>query len=190
MRTKGPAHTENRDRILEIARRHVIEHGHAKLSLRAIAGDAGLAPASLYEYFAGKQEILDALAARSAASLRAAMEKRRDLARGARAQLVAIGEGYVAWARRHREDFLLLFAHTPTSRKKLTDDPPPASPYRVVIDAVAACGLPREDDVAYAFWAAAHGAAMLQLTHLARFPTDFEAADRALFTALIEGFSS
>ena len=54
-------HRRTRKRILEAARALLRETGHAQLSLRAIAKRVDYSPASLYEYFRGKDSILDAL---------------------------------------------------------------------------------------------------------------------------------
>ena len=175
MRTRGAAHDETKERILEVARRQVLAHGHDKLSLRAIAREVGFSAPSLYEYFPDKQAIVDALSARIAASLRAALRKPSDL--------IGIGVAYVAWARRHPQDFMLLFAKLGSRRRGLAQTAPADSPYRIVLEDAGG-----DEQIAYALWATAHGMAMLQLTHLAGFAADFDAADRRALTALVDGF--
>jgi len=194
MRTKGASHHETRQDILDAARRMIIRDGHTALSLRAVARETGFSAPSLYEYFDSKQAIVDAVAAQVAGKLRAALERAGKEARGARAAVVALGIAYVAWARRHPQDFLLLFTRLGSKRRSLDQAAPPESPYQVVLAVVTAAreaGVLAGDPetVAYALWAAAHGMAMLQLTHLAGFGADFEAADRAALAALIAGFA-
>ncbi|HXJ01857.1 MAG TPA: helix-turn-helix domain-containing protein [Micropepsaceae bacterium] len=53
----------NRTAILEAARRVAAREGAGELSLRAVAGEAGYAPASVYEYFRNRAELVLALAA-------------------------------------------------------------------------------------------------------------------------------
>src|SRR6202012_2732836 len=53
----------SRDSILGAARAVAAREGARNLSLRAVAAEAGFAPAALYGYFAGKDELLLALAA-------------------------------------------------------------------------------------------------------------------------------
>jgi len=53
----------NRTAILEAARRVAAREGTGALSLRAVAGEAGYAPASVYEYFRNRAEMVLALAA-------------------------------------------------------------------------------------------------------------------------------
>ena len=59
--------------ILDSARRVAAREGAANLSLRAVAAEAGFAPAALYGYFAGKNELLIALAAEDLTGLARAM---------------------------------------------------------------------------------------------------------------------
>ena len=55
--------TSNRNAILEAARRVAAREGTGALSLRAVAAEAGYAPASVYEYFQNRAELVLALAA-------------------------------------------------------------------------------------------------------------------------------
>lgn len=59
--------------ILDAARTVAAREGAANLSLRAVAAEAGFAPAALYGYFAGKNELLIALAAEDLTVLARAM---------------------------------------------------------------------------------------------------------------------
>lgn len=193
MRTKGPAHAETRQQILEVARKLVLRDGHQKLSLREVARESGFSAPSLYEYFPNKQAIVDALAAQVAGKLFAALGKSLDGVRSERVALVALGTAYVAWARKHPQDFLLMFTQLGSKRKSTAQAPGDASPYSLVLAAATrakAAGVVHAapETVAYAVWSAAHGMAMLQLTHLASFDADFESADRASLDALIAGF--
>lgn len=194
MRTKGASHDETRQAILDAARKLVIRDGHTALSLRAVARDTGFSAPSLYEYFPSKQAIVDAIAAQVAGALRAALQRALKDAKSPRAAIVALGTAYVGWARRHPQDFMLLFTRLGSRRRSLAQPAAVESPYQIVVGAVTAArdagalrGEP--ETVAYALWAAAHGMAMLQLTHLAGLDADFDAADRAAFEALIAGFA-
>jgi AcrR family transcriptional regulator len=72
---RAQAHAAARSGILEAARR-VAQRGSAReLSLRSVAAEAGFAPAALYGYFAGKDELLLALAADDLAVLARAMRE-------------------------------------------------------------------------------------------------------------------
>ena len=66
-------HSATRSAILEAARRVAEREGARDLSLRAVAAEAGFAPAALYGYFDGKDELLLSLAADDLSQLARAM---------------------------------------------------------------------------------------------------------------------
>ena len=65
----------NRTAILEAARRVASREGAGDVSLRAVAGEAGYAPASVYEYFRNRAELVLALAAEDMGSLARALRE-------------------------------------------------------------------------------------------------------------------
>jgi len=76
---RAQAHAATRGSILEAARRVAARDGSRDMSLRGVAAEAGFAPAALYGYFAGKDDLLLALAADDLSHLSRAM---RDASRG------------------------------------------------------------------------------------------------------------
>jgi AcrR family transcriptional regulator len=66
-------HLATRAAILDAARRVAARDGARDLSLRGVAAEAGFAPAALYSYFAGKDDLLLALAAEDLSSIARAM---------------------------------------------------------------------------------------------------------------------
>lgn len=66
-------HSATKAAILEAARRVAARDGARDLSLRGVAAEAGFAPAALYSYFTGKDELLLALAAEDLSGLARAM---------------------------------------------------------------------------------------------------------------------
>src|SRR5512142_1050301 len=66
-------HNATRAAILEAARRVAAREGARDLSLRGVAAEAGFAPAALYSYFSGKDELLLALAAEDLSFIARAM---------------------------------------------------------------------------------------------------------------------
>ncbi len=197
MRTRDITHQETRQRILKSARHLLLEGGHAGLSLRAVAKEAGFSPAGLYEYFASKEELVGTLAAEAGASLGSALGRAIPSGARDRSALVALGRAYIRWSKQSPEDFLLFFSRLPSRRRSDDEATAKASPYGVVLaaveeagraGAVRARGTKQVERLAYALWAAAHGAAMLQLTHLSGFRADFASADKALLEALLKGW--
>lgn len=83
--------------IVEAARRVALREGAANFSLRGVAAEAGFAPAALYGYFAGKNELLIALAAEDLAKLAHAMREAE--AAGGTSRLGAAASAALAWLR-------------------------------------------------------------------------------------------
>jgi AcrR family transcriptional regulator len=66
----------NRAAILEAARRVAAREGAGALSLRAVAAEAGYAPASVYEYFRNRGDLVLALAAEDLGQMTRALKER------------------------------------------------------------------------------------------------------------------
>jgi len=81
---RAQAHAATRAGILDAARRVAARSGARELSLRGVAAEAGFAPAALYGYFAGKNELVLALAADDLALLSRAMRDAAAQAEGGR----------------------------------------------------------------------------------------------------------
>ncbi len=191
-------HEETRAAIFAAARALIVERGVAGLSLREVARRAGFSPASLYEYFSGKDDLVAAVAAEALEQLAAALRQVSPRL-PPRQRLVAIGVAYVAFAHRFPEQFQLIFGRLPSGRSSLRQPPDARSPYRILLDAVRAAldsGAIRArpgyglEEIAYGIWALVHGMALLQLTHLRQHDADFPAVDRRALEAFIDGLAS
>ena len=90
-RPAGASKAASRSSILEAARRVAARDGARDLSLRAVAAEAGFAPAALYGYFRGKDDLLLALAADDLTVLARAMRDAGSLAPAAAAALALLG---------------------------------------------------------------------------------------------------
>ena len=93
-RKPRPAHiskAQSRSQILEAARRVAARDGARDLSLRAVAAEAGFAPAGLYGYFRSKDELLLALAADDLTQLARAMREAGGLKSAAATALALLG---------------------------------------------------------------------------------------------------
>ncbi|MCX5540304.1 TetR/AcrR family transcriptional regulator [Paraburkholderia sp. CNPSo 3076] len=99
---------DQRERILEAARRIVMREGFAALSMRKIADAIGYSPASLYLYFAGRDEIAEALGREGYAQLLAQLEPLALIA-DARERLHALAQAYVAYGCDHPQTYELIF---------------------------------------------------------------------------------
>jgi AcrR family transcriptional regulator len=90
-RPMGVSKAASRSAILEAARRVAARDGARDLSLRSVAAEAGFAPAALYGYFRGKDELLMALAAEDLTGLARAMRDAGGLSAAASAALALLG---------------------------------------------------------------------------------------------------
>jgi AcrR family transcriptional regulator len=102
-----------RDRILEAARRIVIREGFAALSMRKIADAIEYSPATLYLYFASRDEIARALCRQGYAQLLASFEPLAQIADPAE-RLRALARAYVAFGVAHPQTYRLIFMEDPT----------------------------------------------------------------------------
>ncbi|SDC38080.1 TetR/AcrR family transcriptional regulator [Paraburkholderia lycopersici] len=175
---------DQRERIVDAARRIVLREGLAALSMRKIAEAIGYSPASLYLYFEGRDEIAEALGREGYAQLLAYLEPHA-CADDARERLHALAHAYVAFGCDHPQTYELIFmmhrgrqqqAGPHAHRQRDAASKPPASDARACAacgaqlfaatlselilarGAHADCGL-----LAEALWATLHGVVMLTL---------------------------
>jgi AcrR family transcriptional regulator len=93
-----------RRRIIESALALFAEHGYEKTSIKMIAQQAGISQGLMYNYFAGKDELLQAIFARSIADVResfaraeAAGDSADRVARLIRASFAVVQENMTFW---------------------------------------------------------------------------------------------
>jgi AcrR family transcriptional regulator len=177
-----------REAILDAAANLVAEEGPEELSMREIAQRIDYSPAGLYEYFASKDAIIDAICGQ-------ANERLLHHLRGVPAdlppdeQVVELGLAYIRFARQTPHLFNMMFNrrraaidHAP-AREELADDDSMSVLYdalaRGVTEGVFELTPPLEIfDLTYSLWAVVHGAASLQTSYLSEVSYDFEAIDR------------
>lgn len=101
--------------IKEAARRLLVEHGVAGVTLRAIARDLGLTAPALYRYYRSHSQLLEQL--RGEISVELADELSEDVARmpdDGIGQFFAVCRGFRRWALAHPHEFALVFASVST----------------------------------------------------------------------------
>ncbi|XMN05304.1 TetR/AcrR family transcriptional regulator [Streptomyces griseobrunneus] len=103
---------QTRAEIKDLALRQLAEGGGTALALTRIAKEMGLSGPALYRYFAGRDDLLDALIRdayddAAAAMARAAARSAKG-SQGVRAQLHHLAEAYRAWAVAEPHRYLLL----------------------------------------------------------------------------------
>lgn len=103
--------------ILSSARRHLVDHGAADLSIRAITRDLGMASSAIYRYFASRDELLTALIIEAYNDLAERVEQ-ADKAVAERdnhqARWAAISTSMRVWALGHPQQWALIYG-TPIS---------------------------------------------------------------------------
>jgi AcrR family transcriptional regulator len=192
--TRDMRRQKKRARILAAARSLLVAQGYDRLSLRAVARRARCSPAGMYELFADKEDLVEHLGEEASARLARALVMAGRRAADPVDRLVTLGLGYIRFARRNPDDFLLLFSRRQARRRSLVDQVPPDSPYAMIRGAVAATtdvsGVDARllEALAYGYWSTVHGMAMLQLTHLAGFRADFDAGSRIVLESMAEAW--
>ena len=109
--------------IIELGRRHLVEHGAAGLSLRAIARDLGMVSSAVYRYVSSRDELLTLLLVDAYSELADAVDRARDaMSEVWSDDVVAIAHAGRDWAIAHPASWALLYGspvpgyHAPAER--------------------------------------------------------------------------
>jgi AcrR family transcriptional regulator len=110
-------------RIIELGRRHLVDHGAAGLSLRAIARDLGMVSSAVYRYLASRDELLTLLLIDAYSDLADSVDRARDdVADLWSDDVIAIARAARRWAIAHPARWALLYGspvpgyHAPPER--------------------------------------------------------------------------
>lgn len=157
-------------RILEAARKCLVEKGFESLSMRGVAAEASITVGAIYRHFPSRQALIDHITAESYERYIAALWK--DIAPipvGSFLRLVRLGEAYITFAFDHSEDFKVLFLPRQGRPRKVVEIQGEQN-YEIVKQCVIDCikaGAIRKSDpelmTAY-LWSRIHGVVMLMLT--------------------------
>ena len=127
--------------IIELGRRHLVRHGAAGLSLRAIARDLGMVSSAVYRYVSSRDELLTSLLVDAYSDLADAVDRARDAESEVWSDdVIAIAHAARAWAVAHPARWALLYGspvpgyHAPAERTV----GPGTRVVRALFDAVAA----------------------------------------------------
>ena len=169
-----PYHHGNlRKTLLDAAVALIGEVGPRAFTLREVARRAGVSHNAPYRHFAGKDELLVAVAAEGFERLAAAMRESMAPATSARERLVLCGCGYVDFALRWPHHLLVMFDQPPATglncppegsedRRRIGEDA-----FRVLLDCIGGAqgsgDLPAGDPrpLAWTAWSLVHGVAKL-----------------------------
>lgn len=165
---KSYHHGDLRAALVAAALEQLEAGGAAALSLRAVARACGVSAMAPYRHFAGKEELLEAVAASGFETLAVTLEAADAAAEGAEA-LAAQGAAYVTFACRHPALFRLMFMGPGCASDR-------SRAYAILerrAAALAGSGMAAAD-LTLAAWSLVHGLAALILDR--RVPLEGEAA--------------
>ena len=190
-------HARTRQAILYAAQQIIVEHGTDRLSIREIANRIEYSPSGLYEYFRGKEEILQELCnegfVRLSTTLRARTTSKSPIQR-----LIECGIAYLEFALQHPEQYLLMFSRVPAiylSLEEIKQDSAYGFLRQVIQECIDAAEIQvREhyglDEISYQSWALLHGIAMLRLTLFSKESNDFDAFNRRAVETAVESLKT
>ena len=158
-----------RERLCEAAERLFAERGPDAVTMRQLAAELGVSPMTPYRYFEDKDDILAAV--RTSGFIRFAdrLEAARAGTKDVQARGEAVGEAYVAFALENPHSYKLMFDLNQPDEQNYPELVRAGQRARVTMsgyvkDQVAA-GLMVGDaeEIGRMFWAATHGAIVLEL---------------------------
>lgn len=199
-----PYHHGNlREALIESGLLVLAENGHAGLTLRAVAQRAGVSHAAPAHHFSSAKGLLTAMATSAFARFEAALASGRSTAGDDPvAQIRAMGRVYLAFARKHPEQFRLMFtaAKLDWADAELRAVAHKAYGHleaiaRPAADAMGAQTDTERTEVEYLIWSVVHGFAHLAIEQQipkpgARSPTDAPDIGALLFLAAQGGRSA
>src|SRR6266567_4378823 len=162
--------------ILDAALEIITERGIDALSIREIAQRIEYSPSGLYEYYASKDEILEALIVQGFIQLTSQIERSQH-GNNAAQRLFDLSWAYLEFARQHSQLYLLIFNHTFSqeglirSLAELDRNSSYGLLQTCIREGIASGEFraPLNGDIeqlTYSIWAQLHGIAMLRLTRL------------------------
>ncbi|MEG3628271.1 TetR/AcrR family transcriptional regulator [Streptomyces poriticola] len=146
---RARARAEVTTAIKDTARGQLAQEGAAKLSLRAVARELGMASSALYRYFPSRDDLLTALIIDAYDALGEAAEAAHDAATGAGPVLrwVRVCEAVRDWALAHPHEYALIYGSPVPGYAAPQDTVPAASRVGRVFIGIARAAL-REAELA------------------------------------------
>jgi AcrR family transcriptional regulator len=191
----APEIHEFRDKLCDVAARLFAKHGRDGFTLRALTAELGVSPMTPYRYFKDKEEILAAVRARAFDRFAGTLE-RAFAGGGTTAERTArVGDAYVRFAFDEPDSYHLMFDLTQQGEADYPDLVRAATRARSTmtehVRGLIAEGVLEGDPLVlgHVFWAALHGAIVLQMAGNLGPDCDFERLREATMRALYRGFA-
>jgi AcrR family transcriptional regulator len=163
-------HANLRRTLLNAAIALIGEVGPRAFTLREVARRAGVSHNAPYRHFAGKDELLVAVAEEGFDQLTVMMQRTLGRGKSPREGLRLCGCGYVKFALRWPQHFLVMFDLPPALRKHGHNQGIGENAFRVLLNCIAAAqqsgDLPKGDQMplAWTAWSLVHGIAKLAIS--------------------------
>jgi AcrR family transcriptional regulator len=159
-----------RERLCEAAEKLFAERGEDAVTMRQLAQELGVSPMTPYRYFRDKEDILAAVRTNGFTRFAEALETAQAATSGgARAKGAAVGEAYLDFAFEHPHTYKLMFdLNQPMERdypELRTAGVRARATMSAYVKLLVAEGVLQGDaeQIGLMFWAATHGAVVLEL---------------------------
>jgi AcrR family transcriptional regulator len=185
---------EFQDRLCDAATRLFAERGREGFSMRELANALGVSPMTPYRYFKDKDDILAAVRARAFDRFSESLERAFAKPGSAAERAAAAGDAYMKFAFGEPQSYRMMFDLSQPDEEQYPDLVRATTRGRATmtqhIPGLIADGLLEGDpeEIGHVFWAAIHGAVVLQLAGKLTPEFDFRRLNDAVMRALVEGF--
>jgi AcrR family transcriptional regulator len=189
-----PEVAEFRDRLCDAATELFAKKGPAGVTMRELANVLGVSPMTPYRYFKDKDDILAAVRARAFDRFSDVLEKAYAKPGTPEERANAAGRAYVRFAFSESSSYRLMFDISQPDEDHYPDLVRATARARATmtqhIPALIAAGYLEGDPalIGHVYWAAIHGAVVLQLAGMLTPEFDFERILQASLAALSKGF--
>ena len=167
-----------RERLCGVAERLFAERGFPAVSMRHLAAELGCSATAAYRYFRDKEEILAAVRTAAFDRFASRMETAARGRQGARARGLALGRAHLDFVRAEPHAYRLMFDLTQPDESRYPElQRAAARTTRALttwVEELLREGIVQGDPtrLAWTFWAASHGLAVLHLA--GKFPADLD----------------
>jgi len=184
-----------RGKLIAAATRIFAAKGREGFTMREVAAELGVSAMTPYRYFKDKEEILAAVRANAFDRFAQALEQAFAKERTALARSAAVGEAYMRFAFSEPASYRLMFDMSQPDESRYPDLVRASARARLtmtdhvrgLVESGALAGDPVL--IGHVFWAALHGAVVLQLAGKLGEECSFETISREAFRALSAGFA-
>lgn len=189
-----PEISDFRDRLCAAAAKLFASRGAEAVTMRSLAAELGVSPMTPYRYFRDKDDILAAVRARAFDSFAESLERAFAEPAGLRERGAHVADAYVRFAFENPDSYRLMFDLSQPGEENYPDLVRAGQRARRTMTAYAAA-LVEAGELAgdptligHVFWAAIHGAVVLQLAGKLGPECDFARIRAATAEALFKGF--